>query len=72
VLYNLARLLTSPPGKKERMIRDFVFLVLFFILLGIWAAGWLAFHIAGGLIHLLLILAVVFLIAHAIRGRRPV
>jgi Family of unknown function (DUF5670) len=51
------------------MIRDFVFLVLFFILLMIWAAGWLAFHIAGGMIHLLLILAVVFLIVHLFRGR---
>ena len=51
------------------MIRDFLFLVLFFILIGIWAAGWLAFHIAGGMIHLLLILAVIFLIAHLFRGR---
>jgi hypothetical protein len=52
------------------MIRDFLFLMLFFIFLGVWVAGWLAFHIAGGMIHLLLILAVIFLIAHLFRGRR--
>ncbi|HLG98311.1 MAG TPA: lmo0937 family membrane protein [Bryobacteraceae bacterium] len=46
------------------MIRDFMFLILFFILLGVWFTGWLAFHVAGGMIHLLLVLAVVFLIIH--------
>ena len=35
------------------MLRDFLFLILFFILLGVWGFGWLAFHVAGGLIHLL-------------------
>jgi hypothetical protein len=54
------------------MIRDFIFLVLFFILLAVWATAWLAFHIAGGMIHLLLILAVVFLLVHLFRGRTVV
>lgn len=52
------------------MIRDFIFLVLFFVLLGIWAVGWLAFHVAGGLIHLLLIVAVISLVIHLF-SRRP-
>ena len=52
------------------MLRDFLFLILFFLLLGIWATSWLAFHVAGGLIHLLLIVAVIFLIMHLFRGRR--
>ena len=51
------------------MIRDFIFLVLFFVLLGVWVVGWLAFHVAGGLIHLLLIIAVVSLVLHLVRGR---
>ena len=51
------------------MLRDFLFLILFFVLLGIWATSWLAFHIAGGMIHLLLVLALVFLIVHLFRGR---
>ena len=51
------------------MIRDFLFLIFFFVLLGIWAAAWLAFHIAGGMIHVVLILAVIFLIVHIFRRR---
>jgi hypothetical protein len=31
--------------------------------------GFLAFHVAGGLIHLLLIVALVSLVMHFIRGR---
>jgi putative effector of murein hydrolase LrgA (UPF0299 family) len=41
------------------MLRSFGFLFLFFILIGIWLVLWLAFHIAGALIHLLLIVAVI-------------
>jgi len=54
------------------VIRNFIFLILFFVLLAVWAMGWLAFHIAGGLIHLLLIVAVISLIVHLFRGTRPV
>jgi len=46
-----------------------VFLVAFFILLVLWALGFLAFHVAGGLIHLLVVLAVISLIVHLFRGR---
>jgi hypothetical protein len=51
------------------MLRDLLFLILFFVLLGTWATAWLVFHVAGGLIHLLLIVAVVSLILHIFRGR---
>jgi hypothetical protein len=40
------------------------------ILLVLWLLGFFAFHIAGGLIHILLILAVVAVIWHFIAGRR--
>ena len=52
------------------MIRDFIFLVLFFMFLGIWAVSWFAFHVAGGFIHLLLILAAISLVMHLFRGSR--
>jgi len=51
------------------MLRDFIFLVLFFILLSVWIVSWAAFHVAGGLIHLLLIFAVISLVLHLLRGR---
>jgi len=46
-----------------------MFLGLFVILLVMWMLGFLAFHVAGGLIHLLLIIAVISLVFHLIRGR---
>ena len=41
------------------------------ILLILWLAGF-AFHVAGGLIHLLLVVAVVVVIFQLITGRRAV
>jgi hypothetical protein len=52
-----------------RLITDFLFLILFFLLLGAWLILWAAFHIAGGLIHILLVVAVIALILHLVRGR---
>jgi hypothetical protein len=45
------------------------FLIIFIILLVAWALGWLAFHVAGNLIHLLLVVAVISLVVHFVRGR---
>jgi hypothetical protein len=44
-----------------------MFIALFVILLVLWLLGFLAFHIAGGLIHLLLIVAVISLVLHLVR-----
>jgi hypothetical protein len=44
-----------------------MFLALFFILLIIWILGFVAFHVAGGLIHLLIIVAIISLILHIVR-----
>ena len=52
------------------MLRDSLFLVIFLILLAVWLVSWLAFHVAGGLIHLLLILAVISLAVHLLGSRR--
>ena len=40
------------------------------ILVILWALGFLAFHVAGGLIHLLLVIAVVVIIFQFVSGRR--
>jgi hypothetical protein len=46
-----------------------LFLVLGIVLFVVWVLGWFAFHVAGGLIHILLIVAVISLIVHFARGR---
>jgi len=49
-----------------------MFMILFIVLLVVWAGGFFAFHVAGGLIHILLLIAFVSLIAHLFAGRRAV
>lgn len=44
---------------------------IFTILLILWLLGW-GFHVAGSLIHLLLILAVIVLVVNLVTGRRAV
>jgi len=56
------------PNGKDR--GDEMFMTLFVVLFVAWLLGWAAFHVAGGLIHLLLIVAVISLIVHFVRGRR--
>lgn len=47
-----------------------MFLILFVILLILWLGGFFAFHVAGSLIHLLLILALISLVYHLLVGRK--
>jgi hypothetical protein len=54
---------------KENVL---MFITLFVVLLVIWLLGFTAFHVAGGLIHLLLVLAVISLILHFVRRHRTV
>ncbi|HEY4303544.1 MAG TPA: lmo0937 family membrane protein [Gemmatimonadaceae bacterium] len=42
------------------------------VLVLLWALGFFAFHVAGGLIHLLLIIAIVVVLLRVIQGRRAV
>ena len=45
------------------------FLILFMALFVVWVLGGFVFHVAGGLIHILLVVAVISLIVHFVRGR---
>ena len=47
-------------------------LTIAIILLILWALGFFAFHAAGGLTHILLIIGIVVLIWNFIAGRRAV
>lgn len=44
-------------------------MILFAVLMVMWLLGFLAFHIAGGRIHILLLIAVIALVMHFVRGR---
>ena len=47
-----------------------VWTVMFIILLIAWIGGFAVYHVAGGLIHLLLIFAVISLILHFVMGKK--
>jgi len=45
------------------------FLISAIVLFVVWVLGWIVFHVAGGLLHILLVIAVISLIVHFVRGR---
>ncbi len=45
-----------------------LFLVLFIVCFVAWFLGGFVFHVAGGLIHILLVIGVISLIVHLARG----
>ena len=47
-----------------------IFLILGAVLFVAWILGFTMFHVAGGLIHILLVLAVISVVVHFISGRR--
>jgi Family of unknown function (DUF5670) len=47
-----------------------IWTILFIILLIAWIGGFTVFHVASGLIHLLLVFAVISLILHFVLGTR--
>jgi hypothetical protein len=54
-------------GRKAKMS---IWTILFVVLLIAWLGGFTVFHVAGGLIHLLLVFAVISLILHFVLGPR--
>ena len=47
-----------------------MFLILFIVLVAVWFLSWIALHVTSGLIHLLLILGLISLVLHFVRGRK--
>ncbi len=41
------------------------------LLIILWAIGFIGFHVLGGFIHLLLIVAVIMLLVRVIQGKNP-
>ena len=42
------------------------------VLIILWARGFLAFHVTSGLIHLLLVIALIVIVVRLVTGRRVV
>jgi len=47
-----------------------IFLGLAIVLILVWVGAFVMFHVAGALIHLLLLLAVIFLVIHLFSGAK--
>jgi len=52
-------------------MRSFIWLALAALLLLVWIGSFVMYHVAGFLIHLLLIFAVISLAIHLFTGKRP-
>jgi hypothetical protein len=46
-----------------------MFILLFLILLALWAGGFLFFHVTAGLIHVLLLFALISLLGPSLSGK---
>jgi hypothetical protein len=53
-------------------MRMSIWTILFLVLLIAWIGGFTVYHVAGGLIHLLLVFAIISLVLHFVAGRRTV
>ena len=58
---------SNQQGSPHRRCR--LLFIIFIVLLLAWIFSWAVFHVAGGLLHILLIVAVISLILHFVRGR---
>jgi hypothetical protein len=57
----------------RRVARSFKMLgIIAAVLVVMWLLGFFAFHVAGGLIHILLVIAVIMIVLHFITGRRAI
>jgi uncharacterized membrane protein YtjA (UPF0391 family) len=66
-------ILTIDRWHVSSLVEGFSMLVwLAVILIVAWLLGWGVFHVAGGLIHILLVIAVIVFLVNLISGRRAV
>lgn len=49
-----------------------IFTILIIVLLIAWLLGWSVFHVASAMIHIWLVVALIALVLHFIRGPRAV
>ena len=49
---------------------NLLYLIAVILIIG-WLIGFVGFHVSGGLIHILLVIAVIAILLRVIQGRRP-
>ena len=49
-----------------------IWTIIFVVLLIAWIGGFTVFHVAGGLIHVLLVMAIISLVLHFVLGSKAV
>ncbi len=49
-----------------------MFMTIAVVLLVLWLLGFLAFHVTSGLIHIVLVVALIMFVLHFVRGGRSV
>jgi uncharacterized protein DUF5670 len=59
-----------PYPDQEKEEEDSMLYTIAIVLLVLWALGFLAFHVGGGLIHALIVIAVIVLLFQMLSGRR--
>jgi hypothetical protein len=68
--HGISRISFGQSFPLEDILRFGPFLGLALLLFFLWIGGFVFFHVAGFLIHLLLVFAVVFLVIHLFTGAR--
>jgi hypothetical protein len=56
------------PRSKEKGVDDMLGLIAA-VLIVLWLLGFFAFHVSSGIVHVLLIIGIVMLVLHFLRGR---
>jgi Family of unknown function (DUF5670) len=66
----------NPTSRQTKRLNEIspwgynMLLLIGIVLFVLWILGFTAFHVAGGLIHLLLVFAVISIVWHLVSGRR--
>lgn len=61
---------TLPVGRQSQKEEAFMLWTIAVIILILWLLGFLVFEAAGGLIHLLLVVALIVIVYQLVTGRR--
>jgi Family of unknown function (DUF5670) len=55
-------------GKRKKEVEMLEAIVI--VLVVLWALGFFAFHVGGGLIHALIVIALIILVVRLLKGRK--